>query len=294
MRASLRRYGALLAQCRAFMAARDIIEVDTPLLRACPAADPNSRAMAVDGATAWLQSSPETAMKRLLAAGSGPIYQLGHVFRAAEHGRLHTPEFTMLEWYRPGFDYRMLMREVGELLLELGLPEPQCREYAQAFYEHTGLKAHTVALAPLQEYAYRLGLRAPCAERAALLDFILSTRLAPELGHGVPIFLSDFPACQAVQAIISTGEPPVARRFELFGNGMELANGCCELVEPVPLRQRLHALGVVDPELLMAATRGIPACAGVALGVDRLYMMISGATHIAAAQPARGGCPEAG
>ena len=290
LRAQLERRGVLLAHLRSFMAARDILEVDTPLLRPWPAPDAHVYPLPA-GAGDWLQASPEAAMKALLAAGSGPIYQLGHVFRADERGRLHVPEFTLLEWYRPGFNERMLMLELSTLLVELGLTEPLYVDYENAFAGGCGLDPHTVSYGRLQEHACSLGLVNPTADRGALLDFIFAVEIMPALGHGAPTLLVNFPACQAGLAVIDKGYPPVAKRFELVINGVEIANGCQELVVLSELRTRLagiyeahaahHRCAVaLDQELLAAAEIGIPACAGVALGVDRLCMVLENATHV--------------
>lgn len=274
------------------MAARGIIEVDTPLLRPWPSPDEHVHPFRLGG-DGYLQASPEAAMKVLLAAGSGPIYQLGHVFRADEHGRLHTPEFTLLEWYRPGFDESMMMRELGELLAELNFSEPVSVDYAHAFAEHCGLDPHAAPVKDLAKYARSLGLARPSVDRALLLDFIFGMQIVPALGYMTPTLVVDFPACQAGLAVTSEDSPPVAKRFELVINGIEIANGCRELVEQEALRARLAELykvhnvpdlraGSLDQELLMAGESGIPACAGVALGVDRLYMVLDDVSHIGA------------
>lgn len=272
------------------MTARGIIEVDTPLLRPWPSPDVHVHSLHLGG-DSYLQASPEAAMKVLLAAGSGPIYQLGHVFRADECGRLHAPEFTLLEWYRPGFDESMMMGELEELLAELGFAKPVRLDYAHAFAEHGGLDPHAAPLKRLVKHAYNLGLTRPPTDRALLLDFIFSMQILPALGHKTPTLLMDFPACQAGLAVINGASPSVAKRFELVINGIEIANGCRELVEPEALCARLaetykaHAVPgqravSLDQELFTAGESGIPACAGVALGVDRLYMVLDDVSHI--------------
>lgn len=285
----LERRARLLAALRAFMAARGILEVETPVLSAYGNPDPH-----LDNLTAgdyYLHTSPEFAMKRLLAGGSGPIYQICKVFRGGEAGRLHQPEFTLLEWYRTGFDHHGLMDEVDALLADLGLAASVRLTYAGVFREWTGLDPHRAADAELAVKARALGLAGSGWDRAGLLDFLFSHGVMPALGRERPCLVYDFPACQAALARIRPGQVPVAERFELFINGIEIANGYNELRDyseqesrfrQENRRRRERGLPAVaaDVRLLAALAAGLPACAGVALGVDRLLMALTGAEGI--------------
>lgn len=283
----LRRRAALLARLRAFMAAREILEVETPLLCAFPAAESQIRSfrvVAAGGEGGYLRASPESDMKRLLAAGLGPIYQLGRVFRRGERSPLHEPEFTVLEWYRPGFDQYRLMDEVAELLRELGLPAPARLSYRDAFRRYAGLDPWTASAAELAAAASAQGLRrAARRARRENLDLLLAVRVGPRLGRERPQFLCDFPADQALQAHVAAGDPPVAERFELFVRGVEIADGCRELTDAAELERRLRggSRRAPDTGLLAAVRHGLPEGAGVALGVDRLLLTLSGAERLA-------------
>ncbi len=289
---------------RAFFAARGVLEVDTPILGAATATDPHlaslsSRVSAVGGQaerTMYLQTSPELAMKRLLAAGSGPIYQICKCFRDGEAGRLHNPEFTMLEWYRPGFDHQRLMDEVDELVQTvLCRPAGERLSYREALGRVTGLDPLTAPTAALTERARAL-IAAPPAlsedDRDGWLDLILTHLVEPGLGRGRPTFVVDFPASQAALARIRPDQPPVAERFELWVDGVELANGYHELSDAGEQRRRCEShlaargrLGLpavpVDERTLAALEHGLPACAGVALGFDRLVLLAVGAASLA-------------
>ena len=255
------------------------------------------RAGGAAGGQFYLQSSPEFAMKRLLAAGSGPIYQICRAFRDAESGRLHNPEFTLLEWYRPGFDHHGLMDELDTLMDRvLGTAGTTHRlTYREAFVEHGGLdvfEASTHALlARAEDSGLTLSGDSP-VERDMLLDFLFSHVVQPALGDG-RVYVYDFPASQAALARVRATRPPVAERFELFLNGIEIANGYHELADADEQRQRFAADGVarkrlglaqmpVDERLLAALTHGLPDCAGVAVGLDRLFMIAAGESSIQA------------
>jgi lysyl-tRNA synthetase class 2 len=236
-------------------------------------------------------------MKRLLAAGSGPIYQICRAFRDAESGRLHNPEFTLLEWYRPGFDHHGLMDELDTLMSRVLGPAGTARRltYREAFVEHGGLdvfEASTHALlARAEDSGLTLSGDSP-VERDMLLDFLFSHVVQPALGDG-RVYVYDFPASQAALARVRATRPPVAERFELFLNGIEIANGYHELADADEQRQRFAADGVarkrlglaqmpVDERLLAALTHGLPDCAGVAVGLDRLFMIAAGESSIQA------------
>lgn len=307
---TLRLRARMLTQVRAFFAARSVLEVDTPLLSAHTVSDPHLDSLgtrytgpgAPHGATLYLQTSPEFAMKRLLAAGSGPIYQICKAFRDGEAGRLHNPEFTLIEWYRPGFDHRQLMDEVAGLVStllgeHLALAPSERLSYQQAFVRHAGVDPHRATLDELQAALRAHGAVCELAERDTLLDALLTHCVEPHLGQGRLCFLYDYPASQAALARLCAvpGEDyQVAERFELYLNGIELANGFHELCDAVEQRQRCNTRNATrrrmgkpelpaDERLLAALAYGLPDCAGVALGFDRLLMLACGAPHLAAA-----------
>ena len=305
---TLRLRATLLTQIRAFFAARAVLEVETPVLsRAAgtelhlhsfttqycgPSAPPDGRL--------YLHTSPEYSMKRLLAAGSGSIYQISKVFRDGEAGRRHNPEFTLLEWYRTGFDYLRLMDEVEALVVSvlqerLSLRETQRLSYRDAFLRYAGTDPHTAATAALAECARRHGITAPAdmenAERTPWLDLLMTHVIEAQLGRDCLCFVYDYPADQASLARIRPGAPAVAERFELYVQGVELANGFRELADSAEQRRRFEQDNVarkarglpllpIDERLLAALAHGLPDCAGVALGFDRLMMLAAGASAI--------------
>ncbi|HSR63389.1 MAG TPA: EF-P lysine aminoacylase EpmA [Gammaproteobacteria bacterium] len=291
--ATLNARAKLLQTIREFMLQRDIMEVETPVLGNAGVNDPAIRSLVtrfshpVDSRphTLYLQTSPEYAMKRLLAAGSGPVYQIGRVFRDGELGRLHNPEFTLLEWYRPGFDHHALMEELDELMILLGWEVAGRYEYRELFLEHVGIDAVTATLPALQQEAGAAGLHSASPERSVLLDFLFSHRVVPQLGLERPAFVMHYPACQGALARLKPDAPAVAERFELFVNGIEIANGFHELTDAGEQRQRINDeierrrrnndnLLPIDERLLAALEAGLPDCAGVAVGVDRLLMCL--------------------
>ncbi len=284
----------LLAAIRAFFADRGVQEVDTPLLSAAAPSERQLTCFAV-GDAGYLAPSPEHALKRLLAAGSGPIYQLGHVFRAGEAGRWHNPEFTMLEWYRPGWSMADLMVEVNTLLAQVaGVAVAPPVEFAALFLEVTGLDAHTASASELRAHATAHGLApnvdeysAQSSSGAFWLDLIMSLQIAPTLGLDAPACVTGFPAADAVLVKVTQGPRPVAERFEIYWRGVELANGAQELTDADEAERRMQreqracaaegrAAPPIDTALLAAMRAGLPECAGVALGVDRLLALIRG------------------
>ena len=307
--ATLRLRAELLARIRAFFAARKVLEVETPLLSAAAIPDPHLASFATvysgpgprNGQTLYLHTSPEFPMKRLLAAGSGCIYQIARVFRNGEAGRRHNPEFTLLEWYRVGFDHHQLMAEVAELVTALlgerrSLAEAEWLTYQQAFEQYLDLNPHRATVAELATCAERQGVSIPPGMPADAvdpwLDLLLTQRIEIHLGQGRLCFLYDYPASQAALARLRPGDPPVGERFELYLDGIELANGFHELGDAVEQRRRFtaenaarQACGLpvmpVDERLLAALNAGLPECAGVALGVDRLVMLAAGKTALA-------------
>lgn len=295
-RAALERRAALLGAIRAFFAARGVVEVETPLLSAATVTDPHLTSFRVAGAERpfYLQTSPEYAMKRLLAAGSGPIYQITKAFRQGEAGRTHNPEFTILEWYRPGWDHHALLDEMDALLGEtLDAPAAERTTYAELCARHLGVDAHRDDVEHLRAAAAEHGLGdVGGLDRDGWLQLLLSHVVEPRLGRGRPTFVLDFPASQAALARIRDGDPPVAERFEVYVEGVELANGFHELADADEQRRRFErdlaqrrARGLeevpIDERLLAALESGFPDCAGVALGVDRLAMLESGLTRVA-------------
>ncbi len=238
---------------RCFFSERDFLEVETPLLSADVVVDRHLDPIAVTlpddprrrggGRQMWLQTSPEFGMKRLLAAGGQAIYQITRSFRAGEVGPLHNPEFTIVEWYRQGDDVQagmQLLSDLAETLFRRGPAE--CLAYAEAFGRSLGVDPHRSDSAQLSEVAQREGLSAgpsfAAADCDAWLDLLLAERIQSTLGRSQPTILCEYPASQAALARVRAGDPPVAERFELYLDGIELANGYCELLDPAVLRAR--------------------------------------------------------
>jgi lysyl-tRNA synthetase class 2 len=298
---ALRFRAGILAIIREFFAEREVLEVETPLLASAPVTDVHLHALktryrgpgADDGIELFLQTSPEFAMKRLLAAGSGPIFQICKAVRDGEAGRRHNPEFTILEWYRPGWDHHRLMDEVDELLgTVLGTASGERLTYAEAFFRYAEVDPHHEREETLRQRVGELGV--PSADelgRDDLLDLVLTHVIETKLGHCQPTYIHDYPASQAALARVRPGDPPLAERFEVFVEGLELANGYHELTDATAQRRRFEAdlearreagLPVVpiDEHLLAALDHGLPDCAGVALGFDRLVMLAMGTREI--------------
>jgi lysyl-tRNA synthetase class 2 len=303
-RAALEQRAALLARARAFFAARGVLEVDTPLLVNAPVSDVHIASATVGlGAgpaeaapPLYLHTSPEYAMKRLLACGSGDIYQICHVVRGNERGRLHNPEFTLIEWYRGGFSLGALMDEVEALvralLAEAGAGRRGERlTYREAFLRELALDPFLAPDAELLEAARRRGFAARGAGRDELLEFLVGVGVGPRLGRGALTFVHGYPASQAALARLDPQDARAALRFELYCEGIELANGFKELQSEPEQRARFErdnderrraGLPVQPPDerLLAALAAGLPDCAGVALGLDRTLMLALGAQHI--------------
>lgn len=301
----LRARAALLAQLRAFFAERSVYEVDTPVLGAFGVTDPHIECLTVERPRQpprFLQSSPEFAMKRLLAAGSGDIYQLGKVFRAGEEGGRHNPEFTMLEWYRLGYSLTELMDEVRQLVTEvLGARVSVTHTYRDLFRDVLDLDPFTASTDDLAQCARNhIDLATLTLDRDDWLDLLMSHCVEPTLRNRGMVFVRDYPPTQAALARCSgEGRDRVAERFELYVDGVEIANGYHELRDPVELRRRADADNVrrrelgrphreLDERLVAAMESGLPDCSGVALGVDRLLMLQRGAQHIAEVLPFAG------
>jgi lysyl-tRNA synthetase class 2 len=290
----------MLSRIREFFDQAGVLEVETPLCSRSGATDPAIESFktcytgpeAVHGLDLYLHSSPEFPMKRLLAAGCGPIYQICKVLRNGELGRRHNPEFSLLEWYRPGFDYHQLMDEVASLinrLREQPLPIEKLT-YAEAFESQLGLNPHATDVDQLRRCAVEQGITSAeqltIEGRDAWLDLLLSHLIEPRLGQTGMTFLYDYPASQAALARVREGRYPVAERFELYMNGIEIANGFQELTDAEQQRRRFRddnrrrhlsqqAEVTMDEALLLALASGLPACSGVALGLDRLLMVLT-------------------
>jgi len=300
----LRKRSALLKRLREFFWQRDFIEVETPLLAQeiipelhieplsvhsddglCQSPDSTTRE------ARWLQSSPELHMKRLLAAGLKSIFQITRSFRCGERGRLHNPEFTIVEWYRAGDDLFSGIALLEELCQRLLSTSQAVRSsYAEVFKQHVGICPHTSSTQELGERAATLGVAVPEGmqrdDRDDWLNLLLATQVEPKLGHNGPVIVYDYPASQAALAktVTRSDGTEVAQRFELYWQGVELANGYDELTETSELRRRLTVVNTAReragrnalplPEnLLMAMESGLPQCSGCALGLDRLVML---------------------
>lgn len=291
-----------MALIRQYFAEQQVLEVDAAVLSQCAVSDPFIDSLEVsfrsypdaDAEVCYLQTSPEYAMKRLLAAGSGSIYQMGKVFRNGEEGRFHNPEFTMLEWYRLGLDDNELMDDVERLVclvLDIG-PIRRCT-YNDIFLEKLGVdlqKTSTAQLAAVMRQHVEVDM--DLEDRDAWLNLLMSHVIEPLL-KDEPVFITEYPASQSALARIkgnAEGEL-VAARFELFVEGMELANGYHELTDSEEQQRRLNAdqytrelLALpqrpLEQRLVTALEYGLPDCAGVALGVDRLVMLALRASHI--------------
>lgn len=294
---ALKARAQLYRTIREFFAQRNVMEVETPIVSQAGVTDVHLASVQVQRhiegrmQQQYLQTSPEFAMKRLLAAGSGPIYQICKVFRDDEHGRKHNSEFTMLEWYRPGLDLRELMHETAALLnvcLAHRFDEirPLVLSYKHAFQDRLDINPLQATLAQLKQTAQRVGLTLDLGDdRLTYMDLLFSHFVEPSLGFDTPIFLTDFPPEMASLAKVRLDEDgeEVAARFEVYIEGLELANAYDELLDASVLRARFEAdnqerdkLGLqVMPldENLLAALAHMPECSGIALGIDRLLMV---------------------
>lgn len=301
--ANLLKRAAIMAEIRRFFADRGVLEVETPTMSQATVTDIHlvpfeTRFVgpgAADGLTLYMMTSPEYHMKRLLAAGSGSIYQLGRSFRNEEAGRHHNPEFTMLEWYRPHYDMYRLMNEVDDLLQQiLDCNSAETLSYQQAFQRHLGIDPLSAEKAQLREAAAKLDLSNIAdteEDRDTLLQLLFTVGVEPHIGRDKPAFVYHFPASQASLAVISTEDHRVAERFEVYFKGIELANGFHELTDGDEQLQRFEQdnrsrakRGLpqhpIDMNLIAALKHGLPDCSGVALGVDRLVMLALNAERL--------------
>ena len=286
-----------MQQVRAFFNDKEVLEVETPLMGSSitcdPALDPVVTASDQLGQYYLLQSSPEFAMKRLLAKYKVPMYQVCKAFRKGEAGARHNPEFTMLEWYRPGYSMEQLMAEVWELVSgQLGLDDVETKTYRGLFQEYLDTDLISVSDNTLARTAWdKTGFSDPEADRDTLLNLLFSDCIEPHLTEAV--FITDYPASQAALAQIEEDDQGyrIARRFELVVDGLELANGYLELTDAVEQERRFEeenrirtsrgmSLYPIDEKLLQAMKAGLPACSGVALGLDRLLMLKTKASAI--------------
>ncbi|WP_312329085.1 EF-P lysine aminoacylase EpmA [Stenotrophomonas sp.] len=304
MIAALRQRAALNALIRRFFAERDVLEVETPILSAAGNTEPNIDSFHtrfsghVDAGTAqrWLRTSPEYPLKRLLAAGVGDCYELGRVFRNGEAGGRHNPEFTMLEWYRVGWDHHRLIEETAALVrAALALVQRDARlevlDYRSLYRRHVGLDPFEATDAELQAPLADVRIDPEGLTRDDWLDLLMTHCIQPHFSDDCMTVVHDWPATQAALARVRPGTPPLAERFELYLGAVELANGYHELNDATEQRARFardHALrsgrGAVLPpvdEHLIEALPSLPDCAGVAVGVDRLLMAMNRTGRIA-------------
>jgi lysyl-tRNA synthetase class 2 len=300
-RAMLEQRAVLLARARRFFADGGVLEVDTPMVVNAPVTDVHIHSARVDLGPAatqpyFLHTSPEYAMKRLLAAGSGDIYQICHVVRGFERGRLHNAEFTLIEWYRIGFTLADLMSEVDALVRALLGPVATNHgseriTYREAFLRELELDPFTTSVSELRHAAGKLGFTAPDAQRDELLELLMGAAVGPRLGNKALTFVHGYPATQAALARLDPQDPRAALRFELYCDGVELANGFHELASAAEQRERFNkdlaerqrvGLPTFKPDefLLAALEHGLPECSGVALGFDRTLMLATGASTI--------------
>ena len=295
----------LNAGLRAFFSDQGVLEVETPLLSAGAPQDPaieSWRACAPDGVSGYLQTSPEYPMKRLLADGSGDIYQMARVFRGGEQGHRHNPEFTLLEWYRLGYDHHRLMDELVGLVHTVAALDPRWHRpgggvrrlpYCDLFREALDLDPLSCTTDDCAAAAADAGLDLTGRlDRDAWLDALMSLVLAPRFPSDRLTLVFDYPESQAVLARPSEASPGCASRFELYWGDLELANGFHELTDPAIFLARRNqdrerraregqALPDMDAFFAAAMMSGLPDCAGVALGVDRLLMCLLGTRDIA-------------
>ncbi len=292
---TIRERARIYQKIRVFFETRGILEVDTPLLSTATNTDAHITSIEASnlGLPLYLQTSPEFAMKRLLAANTGSIYQICHAFRAGEQGGRHRPEFTLLEWYRTGFEYQRLMDEMEQLIDCLSDRENQFQRitYRALFLDETGIDINSIELPELRRRCDRLlrGTDSSTLDFDQCLDLLIALVLAPAMqGY---VFVYDYPLSQAALARVSERNSEVAERFELFHDGLELANGFSELTDAQLQGKRFQADNrqrednalpryPIDQRLLAALENGLPECAGVALGLDRLLMVLLGLDSI--------------
>jgi elongation factor P--(R)-beta-lysine ligase len=287
----------VLAKVRNFFARKNVLEIETPLLAACSVTNPHLVSFEVKHS--YLQTSPEFAMKRIIAAFKRDIYQICKAFRDEESGRRHHREFTLLEWYRVGFDHHQLMDEMDELLQEIMGTKAAARfTYEDIFVQELNLHPHhcsieeMIAVVSRKKLNLNLELFADqsLADRDFWLQLLFSHCIEPKLGLIQPVFIYDFPASQAALAKISSSDQKVAERFEVYYRGIELANGFHELTDAreqrarfeveLTRRQELSLPALALDENFLASVDLLPSCAGVAVGVDRILLILAGAKSL--------------
>lgn len=288
----LKQRAAMIDAIRHFFKERDILEVETPILSRHTVTDRFIESFSVKTAsqTYYLQTSPEYAMKRLLCAGSGSIFQMSKAFRNDECGQQHNPEFTLLEWYRPGFTHHDLMDEMDDLLMMLlKTGEAERITYQKLFQKHCGIDPLHCEDDAIKQQLKNVDTHV--LDRDTALQLLFSQNIEPALGIEIPTFVYDFPASQAALAKISKDNPLVAERFEVFIHGMEIANGFYELTDAKEQQQRFESdqqhrkanqqsIPDIDKRFIAALEAGLPDCAGVALGIDRLMMCVKKTKNI--------------
>jgi len=289
----------ILQSIRAFFAEQNVLEVETPVISSAAITDPQLESFCTlyNKKDFFLQTSPEFFMKRLLAAGSGDIYQLSKVFRDDEEGRYHNPEFTMLEWYRLGFDHYQLMDEMEALLISImggKVNKFKRLSYQNVFLEQLEIDPFEVDINSLRQCAKKFNIETPQGledDKDMWLDWLMVEKIAPTFSKTAFTFLYDYPASQAALARLDKDDPRKANRFELFYGELELANGFYELTDAIEQsarfetensvrKQRGKKVMPVDHGLLGALEAGLPECSGVAIGLDRLLMIGVSAKHI--------------
>ena len=302
----LRLRAQVLGDIRRFFLDRAVLEVETPLLSHSSGTDPQLDFFTTDYCspplrhTLFLQTSPEFAMKRLLAAGSGSIYQIGKAFRNGESGRFHNPEFTLLEWYRVGYTLPQLMDEIAELMAVLfgsrrSLGTAQRFSYQEIFYQYTNLNPLDFSYQDYCAYAQHNHMPEAVSicghDHALWLDFIFSHKVQPQLGENAVCMVHGYPACQSSLARINEYNSQITDRVEVFIEGIELGNGYYELInaaeqdrrfdQEIAIRQqKKSSVAVKDKHLIAALAAGLPACSGMAIGLDRLLMLLTNTASI--------------
>ncbi len=301
--ATLRQRAKILAKIRQFFSAKQVMEVDTPAMSQATVTDVHLHTFNTTfvgpgfahGQALYLQTSPEFHMKRLLCAGSGAIYQICKSFRNEESGRYHNPEFTMLEWYQPGYDHVALIDEVDQLLqLILSSEKSDVMTYQQIFEQHLSIDVLSADIEDIRRVALSLDLGDFVANeqnRDTLLQLLFCFVIEPKIGLKRPMVVTNFPASQAALARIDLLDNRVANRFEFYYQGIELANGFYELSDSKEQLRRFENdnaerfseglnMQPIDHHLIAALASGLPDCAGVALGIDRLIMLAMNKQHI--------------
>ncbi len=286
-KARLAERARIIREIRSYFVTEGYLEMDTPLL--LPAVAPEAHIDPIVAGRQFLQTSPELCMKRLVAAGYERIFQIAHCWRDRERGRLHLPEFTMLEWYRADADYKRLMTDTGNLLRHL-LQNMTSREVISYQGKEIDLAAEWEQITVREAFSRYGGISMEEALHSDEFDLVMVERIEPELGKEKPAFLYDYPACRSALARLKESDQSVAERFELYIAGIELANGFSELIDPVEQRSRFlhessqrHSSGALPlplPEIFLKEMASMPPTAGIALGVDRLVMLLTDATSI--------------